>query len=277
MIRFRSGWLSLAALLVLAACTSNREPPPVLATPGVAGVGTPTTERPVADRPPANEDERRARIHVELGEAYLQASNFGVALDEARLALGYAPNYAPAFLLVASVHMFLEDQAAARANFEQALRLAPQDPEINNTYGWFLCVSGQEKQGLERLALAARNPYYQHPARAYTNLGLCQLRIKDETAAETSFLRALQQDAGNAQALFQLADMAFRRGNAEAAQRYLVALHRVVQPSAQSAWLGLRVERRLGNREAASSYAQQLKSRHPSSPEYELLIQGKLE
>lgn len=277
MSRFPRACLSAIALMVLAGCTSNRPPAPVLATPGVAGVGSPTTERPVADRPPANEAESRARIHVELGEAYLQAGNFGVALDEAKIALGYAPDYAPAFLLVASVHMFLEDPAAARANFDRAAQLAPHDPEVNNTYGWFLCASGQEKAGLERLAVASRNPYYQHPARIQVNTGLCHLRLKDRGAAEASFLRALQLEPGNPAALFQLADLAFRGGNPEAAQRYLVALHRSRPPTAQSAWLGLRTERMLGNREAAGSYAQQLKSRFPTSGEYQLLLQGHFE
>lgn len=261
-------WLSVLLALVLAACATR---------PALVGVATGEAERPVAERPPANETEARARTHVDLGEAYLQANNYGVALDEAKAALAYAPNYSPAYLLIATVYMFLDDQAAARANFEQALRLSPGDPETNNTYGWFLCVSGQELQGLERLAVAMRNPYYRTPARPQVNAGLCYLRLKDDTQAEAAFLRAVQLDPANATAYFQLADISFRHGHYGAAQQYLGALVRLGQPTAASAWLGLRIERRLGNREAAASYAQQLKNRFPTSTEYQLLLQGKVD
>jgi len=271
-LRRLPGVAALLAALAVAACAAL----PARQSESV-GVGIVAAERPVADRPAANEAEGRARIHVDLGEAYLQAGNYGVALDEAKTALSSSPAYAPAYLLVATVYMFLDDRAAAQANFLEALRLAPGDPEINNTYGWFLCASGQEQQGLERLAVAIRNPYYRSPARPHANAGLCYLRLKDDSAAETSFQRAVQLDPANGQAYLQLADIAFRRGNYEAARRYVTALHRLGPTSAASAWLGLRTERRLGNREAAASYAQQLKSRFPTSSEYQLLLQGKID
>jgi len=265
---FKQCWLPLLLTLALAACAPRS---------GLVGVSAGESERPVADRPPANENETKARTHVDLGEAYLEANNYGVALDEAKAALGYAPNYSPAYLLIATVYMFLDDQAAARANFEQALRLSPGDPEINNTYGWFLCANGQEQQGLERLAVAMRNPYYRTPARPQVNAGLCYLRLHDDAKAEAAFLRAVQLDPANATAYFQLADSAYRHGNYSVAQQYLGALVRLGQPTPASAWLGLRIERKLGNREAAASYAQQLKTRFPTSSEYQLLLQGKID
>jgi type IV pilus assembly protein PilF len=267
-----SRWLPLAGALAVAACGVL----PAQQAESV-GAGVAMAERPAADRPPANEAETKARAHVDLGAAYLQAGNHGVALDEARIALASAPDYAPAYLLVATVYMFLDDKAAAQANFDQALKLAPGDPEINNTYGWFLCAGGQERAGLERLGIATRNPYYRTPASPLVNAGLCHLRLKDDAAAEAAFQRAVQVDPANGQAYLQLADIAFRRGNYELARRNVTALHQIAPTSAASAWLGLRTERRLGNREAAASYAQQLKSRFPTSSEYQLLLQGKID
>lgn len=266
MIHASLRWLPVVIALAGAGCATN-----------MVGVGVGEAERPVADRPPADKDEARARAHVSLGEAYLQAGNYGVALDEAKIALGADSRYAPTYLLIATIYMFLDDPASARANFDQALRLAPLDPEINNTYGWFLCASGQEQQGLERLAVTMRNPYYRTPARPYANAGLCYLRLKDDTAAETNFLKAVELDPANSQAFLQLADIAFRRGNYVAAQRYLATLHQLGPVSPASAWLGLRTERKLGNKEAAASYALQLKSRFPTSTEYQLLLQGKID
>lgn len=265
-------WLLLPAALALGGCAAGFR-----SSTSAVGVSAVAAERPAADRPAANEKEARARVHVDLGEAYLEASNYGVALDEAKAALSSDPGYSPAYLLVARVYAALGDVQAARANFDEALSLSPGDPDINNAYGRYLCFQGQPQAGLERLGVALRNPYYRSPARAQVNAGLCQLQLKDDAAAEISFQRALQMDPANSQASFQLADIAFRRGNYESARSYLTNLHQTGPTSAASAWLGLRVERRLGNRDDAASYAQQLKSHFPNSPEYQLLLQGNID
>ena len=108
----------------------------VLAVVGLAGCaggnfGAPVAsiERPVSDRPTVTDAQRKAKVHVDLGLAYLQAGRYGVALDEAKSAAHYDPRYAPAYQLMGLVHMYLEENAVAAANFERALQLAPGDPE----------------------------------------------------------------------------------------------------------------------------------------------------
>lgn len=231
-------------------------------------------ERPVVDQPANTDARRKAKIHVELGQAYFQVGRYGVALDEAHAAVAFDSGYAPAYQLMGMVHMFLEENSVAAANFEHALRLAPGDPEIMNSYGWFLCSAGNERAGIEQLTAAARNPYYQTPTRAYANAGLCQLRLKNDAAAEIQFQRALEADNGNAQALFHLADITYRRGAFEASKRYLAALHQGGEPTSESLWLAIRVEHRLGDRAAEASYVQQLRRRFPGSPEYQAFMQG---
>ena len=53
--------------------------------------------------------------------------------------------------------------------------------------------------------------------------------------------------------------------------------NKVAGPSAESLWLALRVERRLGQRVAEQSYATQLRRRFPGSPEYQALQRGKFD
>ncbi|AVR87930.1 type IV pilus biogenesis/stability protein PilW [Thauera aromatica] len=242
-----------------------------------APVDTAGPSRPLSDLTPATPAQARARVHVDLGMAYFEIGRYDVALDEAKIALGDSPDYAPAFHLLGLAYMLVEEYAAAGENFERALRLAPGDPDFNNSYGWFLCVRGREREGLERLAVAARNPYYRHPARPLTNAGLCHLRLADEDAAEAQFQRALQADADNAQALYQLAAIAYRGGRLDQARAHLVRLHQRLEPTPASVWLGLRTERRLGNHDAEASYAAQLRSRFAQSEEYQRMIQGKFE
>ena len=231
----------------------------------------------MSDLTPTTPLERSARVHVDLGMAYFEIGRYDVAIDEARVALASSPSYAPAFHLLGLAYMLIEENTGARENFERALREAPGDPDFNNSYGWFLCTQGEEQQGLDRLALAARNPYYRYPARPLTNAGLCYLRLKDEPAAEAQFTRAVQADPANGQALYQLADIAYRSGRYDQARNHLIRLHQQHDSSAASVWLGLRAERRLGNHDAEASYASQLQSRFAESEEFKLFNEGKFE
>ena len=249
------------------------------ATQQGGGVAEPssTGSRPMSDLTPTTPLERSARVHVDLGMAYFEIGRYDVAIDEARVALASSPSYAPAFHLLGLAYMLIEENTGARENFERALREAPGDPDFNNSYGWFLCTQGDELRGLERLALSARNPYYRHATRPHTNAGLCHLRLKDDASAETQFMAALQVDPSNRQALYQLADIAYRGGRYTQARSYLIRLHQQSEPTAASAWLGLRTERRLGNADAEASYAAQLGSRFGASEEYQKMTQGKYE
>ncbi|MDX9718289.1 type IV pilus biogenesis/stability protein PilW [Thauera sp. AutoDN2] len=249
------------------------------ATQQGGGVAEPssTGSRPMSDLTPTTPLERSARVHVDLGMAYFEIGRYDVAIDEARVALASSPSYAPAFHLLGLAYMLIEENTGARENFERALREAPGDPDFNNSYGWFLCTQGQIPQGLERLAIAARNPYYRYPTRPLTNAGLCHLRANEDAAAEVQFVRAVQADPANGDAIYQLADIAYRGGRYEEARSHLIRLHQQQGPSPASAWLGLRTERRLGNGDAEQSYAAQLRSRFGESPETKLLERGAYE
>ncbi|MDX5444937.1 MAG: type IV pilus biogenesis/stability protein PilW [Zoogloeaceae bacterium] len=244
---------------------------------GGFGGGAVVAERPLLDLPPTNERERGALVHVELGTAYFEVGRYDVALDEARIALAHVPSFAPAFHLMGMVYMFIEDPAAARDNFRRALAAAPNDPDFNNRYGWFLCLNGDEREGLERLDLAARNPYYRFPARPQTNAGLCHLSKGQYEEAEPRFRRALALQGDNIVAQYGLAEVIYRKGDYAGARRMLVALHQQADPTAESAWLGLRVERKLGNRAAEASYAAQLEGRFKDSPQYLQMKKGEYE
>ncbi len=246
---------------------------------GCAGVplAPDAAQRPVSEQPSSSDAQAAAKIHVELGSAYFQSGRYGVALDEARIAQAIDPNYAPAYHLFGQVYMYLDDADSARRNFEQAVRLAPGDPEINNTYGWFLCASGQVREGIERLTVAARNPYYKTPTRPYTNLGLCYLRLDDDASAEGQFIRAAQSDPKNARARFHLAAIAYRRGAYDAAQSYVNEVHEIAEPAPDSLMLGIRIARKTGNTGNEQAYAAQLKSRYPTSREYEQYSKGQFE
>ncbi|NSL54002.1 type IV pilus biogenesis/stability protein PilW [Uliginosibacterium aquaticum] len=247
----------------------------------VAGLpigGGAESDRPSAEQPATTAARRSAKLHVELGQAYLQSGRNGVALDEARAAIASDSAYAPGYLLQGMVYAAQEQYAQAIPGFEQASRLAPGDPEIANAYGWFLCSQGRESEGLPRIEQAARNPYYTTPTRAWTNAGLCLLRQKNTPAAEERFLRAVQADTTNLQAYYYLADIAYRSNRDLRAKEWMdQILKQMKNSNVEILWLAVRIENRLGNRSTVADLGSRMRKEFPGSNEYQYFLQGKFE
>jgi type IV pilus assembly protein PilF len=218
---------------------------------------------------------RRARIRLELAASYYQQGNYNVALEELRQSLAIDPEYAPAYGVLGLVYMDLGDRARAEESFQRALRIAPDDSELNNNYGWFLCQTGRERESIARFRNALRNPLYPTPARPMHNAGICSLRMGEETAAEAWFQRSFQADPRNPVALYNLGVIYLKRRDLERARFYTQRLTSSFEPTAQVLWLALRVERLAGDRDAEASFATQLRRRFPGSPEAALLAAGR--
>ena len=71
-----------------------------------------------------------------------------------------------------------------------------------------------------------------------------------------------------------LANLRYKRGEFEQTRGVLNQFHRAVEPTPESLWLAIRVERNLGDRAAENGFSEQLRRRFPSSPEYQRLLKG---
>jgi type IV pilus assembly protein PilF len=92
--------------------------------------------------------------------------------------------------------------------------------------------------------------------------------------AEDYFLRALRQEPNDPTSLLLLGQIRYRQGSLEDARKLVSRYNKLVDPTAESLWLALRVERKLGERVAESSFANQLRRRFSGSREYQLLQRG---
>ncbi|MHB8666096.1 MAG: type IV pilus biogenesis/stability protein PilW [Burkholderiales bacterium] len=219
----------------------------------------------------------RARIHTELASAYFGRGNMGVALEELRVATAADPNYAPAYNVYGLVHMDLHENDVAQRYFERALALSPNDPDINNNYGWFLCRTGHEDQSIGYFLAALKNPLYKTPARSYVNAGLCSMKRNGGNDAIGYFEHALRIEPDNPQALLNLASLQYKRGQLEVARGLIGRYNKVVEPTAESLWLALRIERKLGDKGREDSLAFELRRRFAGSPEYQHLLKDQFE
>jgi type IV pilus assembly protein PilF len=238
-----------------------------------------TVEEPIDSRSQTQprDPRTRAKLHTELGALYLQNNNLPVALEELTLAITIDPDYAKAYGTRGLAGFRVHELQLADQDFRRALSIDANDPEINNNYGWFLCQVVREKEAITFFQKAMRNPLYETPEKAYLNAGACYARLGDLAAAESHVQHSLRIAPNNSQALLQLADLNYRRGNLEVARQELTDLLRQADPSAEALWLGVRVERRLGNRSAEARYGNLLRRKFPLSTETQELLKGNFE
>lgn len=234
-------------------------------------------EQAMSRQTSSSEARQRAKVHTELGRLYLMEGRYEVALDEAHVAVEAEGGYAPAYNLMGLVYMALRKNELADQSFRQSLNLASGDPELNNDYGWFLCQTGKAKESIGYFKVAIANPLFQSPGKALTNAGLCSLRIKDDAQAEDYLSRSLRLDRANTSALYWLADIAYRTGRLADAQLRLKELHALSEPSAATAWLALRIERKLGDREAEARFMGIIRRKYRNSDEYQKLSRGEFD
>ncbi|HEV3009537.1 MAG TPA: type IV pilus biogenesis/stability protein PilW [Burkholderiales bacterium] len=221
----------------------------------------------------------RAKLHTELASLYFSSGNFGIALEELRAAQTADSNYAPAHGMYGLVYMELKENGRAEESFERALRLSPNDSDINHNYGWFLCQTGREPASIKYFLHAIRNPLYSTPWRSYSAAGVCTLKTDQAKSkdAEAFFERALRLEPDEPASLLQLGQIRYRQGNVGEARKLVARHNKLVNPSPESLWLALRIERRLGERLQEQALANQLRRRYPDSAEYRALQRGQYE
>ena len=222
--------------------------------------------------------QNRARIHTELGALYAGAGQMKTAVEEFKEALAADPGYAPAHNQLGLVYMTLGEDRLAQESFERALRIDPNDSAANNNYGMFLCRRKREKEAFKYFMAALKNPLYTTPENAYANAGVCARMQGDDVKAEDLLRKALALQPNQPQALYQLADIQFKRGDRQGARSLLDRHLQVVSnPSPDALWLGARIADSLGDRTAVGSYGTQLNNRYPEAVQTKAFNEGRLQ
>lgn len=213
------------------------------------------------------EVRRRARIRLELAVGYFEQGQTTIALDELKQSLAADPAYAEAYSLRGLIYMRLNDFRFAEESFKKAIVLNPQDSNVVHNLGWLMCLQARYPESFDLFRKALSNPQYGERAKTHRALGLCQLRAGLRAEAEASLLKSHEFDAGNPVTTFNLANLMFQRGDFVRAQFYVRRLNNSELANAESLWLGVKVERRMENRDAMLQLAGQLLKRFPQSTE----------
>jgi type IV pilus assembly protein PilF len=217
---------------------------------------------------------QRAAVRVQLAGGYYQKGQLEVALNEAKEATRLDPNLPSAFALLGLIYMDLQQNPQADDSFRHALELSPNDPELNNDYGWFLCRTRHERDSIAYFDRAAADRLYTTPAMALQNAGICLGQIGDDERSEKYLLRAFEADASSPVAKYQLAQLYLRTRRPDRAEFYYDLLAKGVDPNAQTLWLGTKIAHAKSDLTTQRRLGEELRDRFPNAPETALLNRG---
>lgn len=254
---------ALAAML-LAACAGT--------------VTAPAANREIKTDSDQTDADRRAGIRLELAQGYFSRGQFNTALDELKLALQAKPDMREAVNLRGLIYGAMGDSQLAEEAFRRALTVYPNDPDTLHNYGWFLCQQQRWQTADSLFDQALAQSTYRAPARTLLAKGVCEARAGRMLVAEKTLARAFELDPGSPAIAINLSEVLYRNAELERARFYVRRVNnQPEQVNAQSLWLQLRIERKLGNAAQVEDLALQLRRKYPQSPETQALDAGRYE
>lgn len=248
-----------------------------------AGCSTTSTQRQqlpdqTASAPEVADPAKRAQVRMELASAYFAQGQSETALDEVKLALDAQPNSAAAYNLRGLIYASLANPPEADLSFKRSLQINPADGNTLHNYGWFQCQQGRYAEAQANFKQALAVPQYRDTVRTMLVQGVCYAREQRLPEAEQTLTRAFEIDPGNPAIAVNLAEVLYKRGEYERARFYIRRVNS--QPdtsSAQTLWLGVRIENRAGNRQQMADLGTQLRNRFPTSREAAAFDRGQLD
>lgn len=252
-------WLIILSFSVLVSCQTTT----TTTTPGI-GSETSDSDYKADDE---NHKKKAADLNMRLGVAYFQKGDYETALEKLQKSLQQDPNMATTHNAIALLYQTLGEDKLADKHFKQALRIDSKYSEVQNNYGVFLCDQGQYKEAEQHFLKAIKNPLYRSRAFALENAGMCVNKIPDPILAEKYFRQALQLNPNLAKSLLHMADLSYQNIDYLKARAYIQRYHAVAPWGPKALLLAIKIENKLGDKNAVSSYILLMENEFPDSDE----------
>lgn len=213
----------------------------------------------------AEDPKRVAEIYTEKGLQYLQQGYYDAALQDLEKAVRLDPDNAQAHNALAVMNQHIQRGAAARAEFDIALRLAPEDSTILNNYGQFLCQQGDYVQAQALFRKAYTDPLAAYPWVTLTNAAHCAKLNHKESQANELLRRALERSANYAPALSAMATAAYATQDFSAVRELLQRYRATADDTPETLLLSIQTAHALGHEMDVGHFLSQLLQQFPDS------------
>jgi type IV pilus assembly protein PilF len=218
--------------------------------------------RPLKDEDP---QDAAAKYNIQLGTAYLQQGNYALAKEKLERSLKQNPKDPDVHTSLGLLYDRTGDPKGADKHFREALRLAPDKPDLSNNYAIYLCKNGRIDEGVERFTTVANNKFYRTPEVALTNAGVCLRGAKRPEEAEKKFAGAIKARPNYTEPTVQLASLYLERNDIASARKILDIYLNAFKPQPDVLLQAVTVARAAKDRMSEEKYSRALRLEFPDS------------
>lgn len=204
-----------------------------------------------------------AKTRISLGLTYLQNGNYSQAKFNLDKALQFAPRLADAHYSMAYYYQLVGEIELAEEAYQTAMDFEPNNADIANTYGAFLCRQGKYDKAKKYFLKAVNSDNYVSTAETYENLALCSKSQGQLEDAKTYLQSAINHQPSRGKSLFLLTELQIENAQWPEAKQSLNRYEKVARVSAESLWMHIQIEEGLGNKDSAMGYGDMLIRMYP--------------
>ena len=208
---------------------------------------------------------KAAETNTALGRNYMERGQYEIALEKLKRAIANDMTYAPAHTMLGVLYETIGKTEEAGIEYKKAVHYAPENGDVNNNYGAYLCAVGEREDADKYFITAVDDPFYATPAIALSNAGSCALARGDLDKAETFLRQSLKYDDKLGAALLPMSEISYLQGSYLRARGFLQRYEALGVMNEESLFLGFGIESKLGDEESAERYRIELLERYPDS------------
>ena len=209
--------------------------------------------------------DEKFTLYLKMGVRYLEMGQLKAAQEHLETALNIDAYSMDVHNALGVLSERLKNFADASTYYQRAMSLDSDNASIKNNYGRFLCEHDDPQQGIRILTDAVDMPLNARKWFAYTNIGLCKIKVGESEISENYFRQALVINKHYSPALFEMLKISYSKGQYMSARAFLERYLAVTQQNAEALWYAVQTERALGNITMATNYKNKLFSLFPAS------------
>jgi len=218
--------------------------------------------------------EDAAMKYYRLGALYYQQGSYALAKDRLEKALSANPKLPEAHTTLALTYEKLGNRLAAEQHYDRAIRIAPGNVNVRNTYAVFLCQQRRFDEAGEQFSKGSAAAGRGQREVLLTNAGVCFAQKPDAVRAEGYFREALAANANYGEALLQMASLMYGSDNAMQARAFVQRFLMSNPANAEVLYLGVQIENALGDEAAREQLANRLLREFPTSVQARQILEN---
>jgi type IV pilus assembly protein PilF len=236
----------------------------LIAATSLSGCVTDDGRKPLKQEDP---QEAAAKLNIQLGTAYLQQGKFSLAREKLERSAKQNPRNPDVHTSLGLLYDRTGDKPLADKHFREALRLAPDRPDISNNYAIYLCKNGRVDEAVARFSEVAANKFYPTPEVALSNAGVCLRGAKRLDEAQQKFVAAIRAKPNYSEPTAQLANLYLERSQHAEARKVVDTYLNAFRPNADVLYAGVNVARAQKDKMAEEKFTRTLRIEFADSPQ----------